>query len=351
MSSCNVEVILDASEPAYEAGAEITGRVIVRASKDVEPKALVIEQLWRAHGRGNTHEEVLAVQREPGGLWRADTVTEVPFRFVCPSRPVTYHGHYINVDHYVKARVDVAWATDPRGETDYVVIPGASTVKDYIAAVARKDEVKPQQAGGCGKVVGYILLPVLIPLLLVLLLMLLPILLVAGTVMFVRHQLARRRVGDVVVEIGAPAIEELGKKSKLAQKLTLSPTGLKGSTHVVGSGAAIPVRVRFTPRIAVSVNGVRVKVTAQEIATSGSGTNATTHRHTVWEEVVPLVDAGVLAAGEPVDLAAEVTLPESDAASLDAPSNKIEWKAVVQIDIPGWPDWTSEHGLLMVPSP
>lgn len=349
MSSCDLVVTIDPVEGPRYPGDDVSGTVKVLAHKDVEPRGLVIEQLWSTHGRGNHHEEVVAKQVEAVTRWQAGQSYEFPFHFTAPEKPVSYHGHYINVDHYVRARADLAWATDPKSVEDYLVAPGETSAEAYVTAATKKETPPVQQAGGCGKVIGWILLPVLLPLLIMLLVMILPFVLIAGLVMFLRVKLAERVVGKVEATILAPSIEGL-KKGGIVSKLKLGGSGLKGGTHVVGPGSTVPVRLAFTPRRDVNLNVAKMVVTATEEAVSGSGTNSTTHRHMLWEETLTLVEQGVLPAGEPVDVTAQLQLPDTDAFSLEAPSNKIAWKAHVAIDIAGSPDWVCDFELLMVPA-
>ena len=98
MSSCDVDVRFDPPEAGFEPGDEIRGTVRVTASEEVKAKALVIQQIWRAHGRGNTFEKVLEEHVEPLTGFSPHAPREFPFRFTVPVHPVTYHGHVINVD-------------------------------------------------------------------------------------------------------------------------------------------------------------------------------------------------------------------------------------------------------------
>ena len=85
------------------------------------------------------------------------------------------------------------------------------------------------------------------------------------------------------------------------------------------------------------------------MATSGSGTNATTHSHTLYEQTHSLAEDEHLQAGTPFDRTLSVNFPATDAWSLRIPSNVIEWTAEVRIDIPRCPDWTLKTVLKVVP--
>ena len=52
---------------------------------------------------------------------------EFPFEFEAATKPWTYRGHHLNIDHYVEARVDIAWAIDPKFETEFIVLPSPAS--------------------------------------------------------------------------------------------------------------------------------------------------------------------------------------------------------------------------------
>ena len=118
---------------------------------------------------------------------------------------------------------------------------------------------------------------------------------------------------------------------------------------IVTPGESWPIEIRFTPRKNFNVNGITVKLLAQEAATSGSGTDKTTHRHTVFEEVHMLHPQDTLMRGKPIYKQTAIPLPDTDAFSFDSSDNDIEWTAEVRIDMPGFPDWTQKQKLEMVP--
>lgn len=349
MSSCEVTVHLQGTAESLPAGADVCGTVSLWSDAPFEATKVHIQQLWRVHGRGNTDETVLSERTEEVPALVPGMIHEVRFSFRAPARPVSYHGRYINVDHYVRARVDKPWGRDPKAEADYVVTPGRESADAYLSSTTQ--EQVPQKTPGCMKVVGWILLPVIVVLLLALLLLLLPILLVVGAVILIRKMLAERRLGHVHLEIDARKIESgkpyTGPGAAIVKKLAWA----KGGKYVVSPGQAIPVTLRFTPPGDVTLNGATLDLRAAEVATSGSGTNATTYRENVWEEKVPLIEPRSLMRGHPVEVTAQVTLPQTIAFSLDTSSNKITWTATVRVDIPNWPDWVKENELLMIPAP
>lgn len=349
MSKCDVTVCLDGTARSFMAGDGVTGTVVVTANTEVAATKLIVEQLWRVHGRGNTFEKVVAedITMMPdltGGLPR-----EHRFRFSAPAHPVSYHGNLINVDHYVRVRVDLPMAIDPTAEVDYVVAPGTASAEAYVldkTAVAAQGK-----SSGCGKIIGWILLPVLVPLFVVLLAMVLPILLVVALVVFVRRHLAEKRLGQVTVEIGAPTITDKKPYSGPGVGLLRKFRPVAAGTVIVKPGQVIPVTLRFMPTADINLNGAQLKLEAKEHATSGSGTDATTYNHTVWSQTVAMIEPRPFLGGQPVEVVVRMLLPQTDAYSLDVSNNRIAWIATVRIDVPGWADWVRDHDLLMIPGP
>jgi hypothetical protein len=90
-------------------------------------------------------------------------------------------------------------------------------------------------------------------------------------------------------------------------------------------------------------------VTGTEIATSGSGTNATTHSDELAELQTELSGARSLIVRQPIDLRGEIHLPDGSAPSFIATSNTITWRMGLAIAISRWPDWVQTSKLLVVP--
>src|SRR4051812_37999520 len=116
MSTCELRIDLDRPDPVYSPGEPIRGRVEVRAEADCRCRRLTLTREWRTHGRGN---RAAGGRLELGlfeGAWRPGEVAVYPFELDAPSGPFTYHGHYLNVDWYLRARADVPSAPDPVAE-------------------------------------------------------------------------------------------------------------------------------------------------------------------------------------------------------------------------------------------
>ncbi|MCP4220745.1 MAG: mechanosensitive ion channel, partial [bacterium] len=167
MSKCDLKVVFDRADRVYHPGETISGNVEVEVNKDVKCNALKIEMRWQTHGKGNTDFEIMAETEEPEMEWNAGSMLRFPFRFKAPKMPLTYHGHFLNIDHYIRATADIPWAIDPKTSEEFILKPGESSERDYREEGADEETtVEKKKTGilgkGCGWVVGILVLGLLI---------------------------------------------------------------------------------------------------------------------------------------------------------------------------------------------
>ncbi|APZ95618.1 hypothetical protein [Fuerstiella marisgermanici] len=323
MSRCDIQITFDQPDRTYRGGDTVTGEVHIKVNKDIRCNGILLTYYWKTHGRGNTDtgEKKDIVLSEMVPLQSGEELL-LPFEFQADAWPLTYRGHYINVDHYVKVAVDVPWAIDPKHEEEFILQAGERPAEitgdrsEIVKLEAKAIEVKGL-AKGCLiaflVVLGLALGPVFI--------FLGPILLVGAGCYWAWKKAIASRVGDV--EFTVPHV-------------------------VVAPGEQMPVELNFTPKKSFMINGITAKLIAEESATSGSGTNATTHRHKLHEETQVLMPAGVLQGGMEVSESFCVAIPPLEAWSLKAPSNKVNWRIETRIDIPRFPDWKKSTELQVV---
>ncbi|MEZ6131561.1 MAG: sporulation protein [Planctomycetaceae bacterium] len=324
MSKCEIQIVFGRPDRTYRGGDTVSGEVHIQVNQDIRSNGIVLTHFWRTHGRGNRHEsEKHTIRLSEMVPLQAGEELVLPFEFVAQRWPLTYHGHFINVDHYVHVAVDVSWAIDPKHEEEYIVLAGMRPPE----LTGERGAVVPfhgqtTQLTGPAKIVVFALLGLLVLILGVFFLFLLPVFLFGGGVYWFWKKMIASRVGEVELKI--PHV-------------------------VVGPGETLPVELSFTPRKSFSINSITATLTVVEAATSGSGTNATTHRHTLHETKHMLRSTELLMAGELVHDDFEIPIPNLDAWSLNVPSNKITWVVEVRIDIPRFPDWSRRTDLQMIP--
>ena len=278
MSKCDITIEYDRPDRTYQGGETVTGQVHVDVNRDLTSQGIKLTRCWKTHGYGNTDRgEQVEVMLDTDSQLKAGETRTYPFSFVADLQPLTYRGHHINIDHYVGVEVDVPWAIDPRQEEEYVLIAGEIPAE----ITGRRDEIidfTPEDSAETtlvAKVVGYTILGVFLIVLGTIAIWLLPVVVPVvaifyGIVWF-RKKLVVSRLGDV--HLSTPHL-------------------------IVSSGESWPLDLKFTPRKHTRIKGIRVKFHCRESATSGSGTNKKTRRHTLHDVLHTLEPAGNLTAGE-----------------------------------------------------
>jgi hypothetical protein len=322
MSKCDLEIVFDRPNRTYRGGDELSGTVHVQVNQDVRCDGLVVEHFWQTHGQGNTATGPKQSSVVFQGDLQAGQAYSFPFRFTVPDGPPTYHGHYLNVDHYIHARVDIPWAIDPKLKEEYLLLPGDSECGNLPPDRNQQPRVGRQflKLGlpiGVAMIVGGVL--VLFPCGIVLI----PL---GCLVVFLalRQSLAEKRIGKVELTLGS---------------LRVAP------------GGEVPLALSFTPRQSCTLNGITAHLLAIEQCVSGSGTNKSTHTHKVHQRRITLAGQGQLTAGQPVQVKTAVPIPQTNAFSFSASDNDLIWTLEVRIDIPLWPDWVEKRVLTVRPAP
>jgi len=318
MAKCDLSIELADPNRIYATGEQLRGTVVVRAHADTKCNGLLVSTPWRTHGRGNIDQN----KGDTESLFQGDLEAgrEYRFDFDLPINdgPSTYHGHYLNIDHYIKAQLDVPWAFDPKTETSFRYVQ--LTVDDH------SELAEPSVTPGCVKVLlgififGFAMAGLLLQPIILLVGGL--VLAAAGTWWFFRRFLPARALGQVTHEF---------------------------DRHRIAPGEAIAGQLTIHPPQELAIEGVKIKVSAIESCTSGSGTNSTTHRHTAFEQTWQVAPPGKLPGGEPSHLRFEAELPERALYSVSLSDNKLTWTGELRVAIPRWPDWVRSYSFVVLP--
>lgn len=364
MAKCELTIHLDDENATFRGGDTVTGSVEVRTDGDVRCDGLTLECRWETHGKGNrVHGENPGIQLFVGE-WAGAGTHRYPFSFQLPHGPFTYHGRYLNVGWFLRARADVPWALDPKAEREIPLAPNPDEEPRWTEAVAtaellpgdlrtavageQKGPQPPAGARHLGNVVAIGCLAVVaIPLLALVaaavfqgialvrgeadpmeaLLMIgmagiFVLLFLGGAAKVVSNRMARKRLGDVTFEVSP---------------LTLRP------------GERLRARLQCRPQKTSELNGATLRIAAEEVVTRGSGTSRSTYRHTVHEREVEVPIHQGLSAGLPFHLDHELEIPADAAPSFMARDNRLTWTVSLRLDIPRWPDWTGERAIVVHP--
>lgn len=316
MSRCDLNIVFDREDRTYQAGDRVSGNVEVQVNKDVKCKALKIEMFWQTHGRGNSSYEFLDEHIGSETGWAAGSMLRFPFSFTAPKMPMTYHGVYLNIDYYIKARADIPWAIDPKASEDFIVVPGEKSGHDYRNAVPEKSGIDKKWI--VGGIVAFVLLGIL-----AVHWWLSVILATAVGIAALMKHMANRRLGKVEVNI---------------------------RDTFVSPGGDIFVEVSLSPAKPIMLNKIYATLRGVETCVSGSGTNRTTHNHVLHEESLIFAENCQAPGGHaPVMKSGKLTLPGTGAYTFKARDNSIEWELEVYVDIPKYLDWKNTYDLTVVP--
>lgn len=326
MSKCQISITFDRSDRIYYGGETVRGTARLLVDQQTKSNGVKLTYRWKTHGRGNSDsglpEEIVLV--EPRTL-QAGEQLEFPFAVTSPSHPITYRGHLVYIDHYIRVDVDVPWAKNPFAEEEYELRPGIRPelfTGERSKVVSLTAQTAATNVGPIGKAILWIVLGILLVVVGMTAVFLLPIILIVVAFIWIKKKALQSRLGEV--EVSVPHV-------------------------VVAPTEEWTFGLRFTPRKSFVINGIYAELVAEESATSGSGTNKTTHKHKVLTEKHMFREGGPLQSEQLVDEKITITFPDTQAYSFELSDNSLKWTVNFCIDIPGFPDWTHTEALQVVP--
>ena len=326
MTKCDLSIELDDPDTVHVGGEIITGVVRVRVAEDVKCKGLEVQSGWRTHGRGNVAADMAATMTLFAGEWNAGESAEYRFELPIAAWPPSYHGHHLNIDHYVDVRAKIPWGLDPKVSAPFMMQPAAGPAELHAQKKNNAVEVK----GPVGCVLAMVIL---------------------GIIML--------GFGVALVELGLFALFFLMVPlagfgywlfRSFLPKFLLGDVQYQLASEHVSPGQATTGELIIRPRRNVSVNGVTLNFQAREQCVSGSGSNRTTHKHVFFEKLETLQGTTTLTAGQEHRFRFSVQLPENAPYSIDLDDNNLIWSTTLRVDIPRWPDWVQELPILVIPS-
>lgn len=326
MSKCNVNISTLAT--SYKLGDTVKGKVTVEVDKECQCNKLTLQKNWSTHGKGNRtsgeKDELNLFQ----GTWQPGKY-EYPFSFVLNDGPFSYHGHYINVDWYLKAQADIPWSIDPKDEIEFILEKSEVNQADSLPAYEFHDN-----ESNTLDLSQYSLLK------------LFPLIFVIAGILIIYFE-GGLFIGGVFTIVGSVIFYKLMQSSIAERKLGKVKCDVL--ENKLSPGDDLHFSIGFEPASNITINTARVRLVGKEIAISGSGTNTTTHTHTFHSEETSILTQGSFSKGMPVRDKRRIKIPADAAPSFYVSDNRIEWKLVVDIDIPKWPDW--ETSLFITVSP
>ncbi|TWU51023.1 hypothetical protein Poly51_43170 [Rubripirellula tenax] len=323
MAKCDLSIELDDPSGVVGGGGKISGVVRVLATADVQCSGLEVNSVWKTHGRGNVATGTAGSSTLFEGKWQAGDQNEYRFELPVANWPPTYHGFHLNVDHYVEARAKVPWSFDPKASVAFVMQPtcGAEGLPEAKAAQVNK-------------IVAWIITITVLSVF-------------AGVGFAVLRNFGVFGYVFMLVPV-AGVVYWLVRK--VLPQWVLGAVECSLASDVVAPGDAVTGELVVEPRKNVSIGAVSINLTAAERCVSGSGSNQTTHRHTVFDESISLGDATTFRAGQTYRFPISFSLPADAAYTISLTNNELMWTADARIDIPRWPDWTKSMRIRVVPT-
>lgn len=322
MAACQITIEFDRSDKTYCSGETVRGQVHVQALQDLTSNGVTLTQFWKTHGTGtpDTGPETGQTLGQPGVMAAGET-RSYDFAFVPEPVPLTYEGHLIFIDHFVRVDVDIAWGSDGKLEQPFNLEPGRLTGQEPDEQ--RELEIKPESS------------PVLAGLIL---------LLSTGCLLMTLYETWQYLVPAILVVCAGLLVQ----KTMLFYRL--GEVQLKTPDLTVHSGERWPVRLQFKPPKDLRINGLQVTVCCVETARSGGGEHRTTKTNTVYEEVHDIQRAGRLSGGRAFRKTLKLPFPDSKAFSFEGRNNTVVWTVEFHLDLPGFPDWKQTETVQFLPA-
>ncbi len=346
---CTLNIVFDRPDKRYHPGDQVTGHVEVEVNRDCACRGLNITVGWRTHGRGNSTRGSEQSGVLFTGEWTAGEIHRYPFMVTLPNGPYTYRGHLLNIDWFAQARADIPWSLDPRTTEDFLLtpLPDAPSLEPYHThdplGPDRSPEKRQKVANG-GLVAGIILFSFLL------------VLGVPLAIILIVGDLARddlyimAGIGSVFVFIGL-LITVFALRNRIAEKRLGSLT-VDLPRRTVPIGEWLELAINIPQESHAHINQISAILVGREVVVSGSGTNRTTHTHTLHqdEHYYPEAENRVLKKGQSLSLRHRFPIPLMAPPSFHASDNDLEWKVEVHVDIDRWPDWRQEFHFEGIPS-
>lgn len=324
MASCELTIQLTEPEAIFHGGDAIHGHVIVRVDKNVTCNGLKVSTGWETHGKGNVDRKTVEETVVFHGKWSAGESHRYDFTLPCASWPPTYHGHHLNIDHFVYAQADIPWAFDPKTKYPIRVVS------------LQADPLDPQKEADSTELSGAIVSVIFG--------------LVALAFVAVAAVMALFNPFFSVIVFGFMALVGVWWLfTSFLPNWKLGSVRHRLETDVAHPGDSVHANLRVHPRSSVRINGVEWTIKAEEVVVRGSGTDRKTYRHEVASHRVRASGPTRLDARRDHNFALVFPLPDDSPYSIDLDDNDLRWTVKVRIDIPNWPDWNGEEALLVRP--
>lgn len=355
-----MEVIFDRANRLYRIGEEITGRVVITGGSLFTLEDLEIRYGWRTHGKGDRdkgpeYTELLSTDALPFGEGEH---REFTFRFAAPPGPVTYHGHHLNVDWYLKAYARGRHFEHIEAEEDFLLqsgpLSGGIVLGTKEIAFNQIPQPLPQESPWRLDVVeanaldvdqgsGIRILEAAWAVFLVLW-----FLSMVGALLWAMMFHGPRAAwiyGFAAIAITALGfvIHDNAYRRKLAVKEACVEPG------ITYAGSRTDCRLEFQVKRDVYLHKIEARIASEERATQGSGTTATTATHELYSVRFGRQFNERLLSGRVISFECPLPIPADAPASFTSAKNAVEWFVDLKLELKGWPGLQKHFPITVLP--
>ncbi len=336
MSKCELHLVFDDDDRTYKLGEAITGKIQVLAHEAFHCRKITLICAWRTQGRGNKFsdgEEGMIFAEE--AKFQSGEVREYPFQFSARRGPVSYQGHYLSVEWYLRAQVDIPLAADVIKEEKFMLVPGEISEEAVLGTEEQPEETAATASSFWERMAMAKALA-------------LPFFIIGLVMIFLSgSNLAALLLGLAIAGFGGWQLFFM-LRNKLAQrKVGMVEVGIHPRT--VRANKTVECRFLFDAHDAVRLRKITATLKAEERVVSGSGGLKNTHTHKVYETAIEESNQNMVPVADKAEIKLPVRIPPNAPSTFRAPDNALIWSLRVQIDIPDWPDWVQEFPITVIP--
>ena len=326
MATCELRISFDQMDRRYHASETVSGKVVVEVHKGFPGRDFRLNYGWRTHGWGNKDEGGKGfISLAPGNLeFCKGEIREFPFHVPAPCEPLTYHGHYLNVDWYLKASLDTQEFLHPTThvEEDFLLI-------DRDMPVASMPAPAPEEAQNNSKIAAF-----------------LPFLAGIGWALWIGLMSLSHMTSVLILILGiaipfALMIAWLFRRriinSMLQRIIEVKEAQVNPSTIQPGDQASCHLQLQANTT--VYLDHIAAVIRARESSISGSGTNVHSKEYTLYSKQTVKSYGQELTAGRWITFDCPVLIPTNGPLTFKASNNSIDWSIILKITYRRWPTW------------
>ena len=312
----NVALQLRSPRDTYVEGEEIDVIVHVTSEEALTCRALTLELGLETHGKGDKDSVSAAKKTIHTGMIPAGT-SEFDGSITLPrirrATPATYHGHFVNVDWFARAVLDMSWVSSADSEVRIQVEPRnkgpegeGETDSAPSQRIADSKLLEPDMPYAWVLALG----------------------LACAGIYYARTD----QEGFTVVMLILFILTLAAWYNDRATVRSIGEVSFLVGPRRVFPGSDITACVMLSPPRDLKVNSVSVELRGAEEAISGSGSDKETHTHTLFNGTERLLQDAVVAAGKGLEANVRFRIPDEAPASMELKANRVAWTVELSIE-------------------